>query len=240
MIILQKSFKIKCKYIDIPILIVVGMLLATIVLSFIFNFIGLSNTLIQGAVFPILSIFANLIILKMIQITMSIEDIKFNKINVISIVVIFLFFMIYYGITLCRREFVYYWDYSNYIAKQYSLEEAFGIGTKNGIVTLLYSFLGDYTGFINIFTEFPFCLTSKTGDCYAMVQLVNIFLPILLSLSILIKKIGQIFQIKNKNLYFSITLLITTTFPLLHKAALKGQPDWFGIIFCLIILLEFP
>lgn len=233
---LTKYFKIKYKYIDVPILIVGGLLLVVGALSLIYSFIGLPNALIQSAVFPILSIFANLIILKMIQITMSIEDIKFNKINKISIVAIFLFFIIYYGITLYRREFIYYWDYSNYIAKQYTLEEAFGIGTKNGIITLLYSFLGDYTGFINIFTEFPFCLTSKTGDCYVMVQLVNVFLPILLSLSILIKKIGNIFKIKNKNLYFSITLLITITFPLLHKAALKGQPDWFGIIFCMIII----
>lgn len=39
-------------------------------------------------------------------------------------------------------------------------------GAGAGLRYLVGTFAEDYTSFISLFTEFPFCLTRRTGDAY--------------------------------------------------------------------------
>lgn len=49
----------------------------------------------------------------------------------------------------------------------------------------------DYTNFITLFTEFPFCLTSHTGDAYSFSQVFCILPTLLVLLAGLVVKVGR-------------------------------------------------
>lgn len=223
----------KCKYIDIPLLI-----LFTVVAFFIATDApDLLPDPLRKYFFPIFSVFVNLLIYKMIQMIMSINNIRLEKYQWLLIVCAFAGAFVSYVVIILSRDFIYYWDFSNYIIKQYDTEKAFTGSVVSGIKYLLLSFTGDYTNFINIFTEVPFCLTSKTGDAYVLSQLVNIFIPVSVLLGMLISKMSDILQVKNKRMFFVISFLMSVSFPMLHNASFLGQPDWFGVIFCLVIVI---
>mgnify|MGYP000718433889 CR=1 FL=1 len=78
--------------------------------------------------------------------------------------------VLYFYWALGRRQFIYAWDYVNYIQKQFNTEAAFALGPVAGFKYIISTFSEDYTNFITLFTEFPFCLTAKTGDSYAFAQ----------------------------------------------------------------------
>ena len=89
--------------------------------------------------------------------------------------------VVYFYWTLSSRSFIYVWDYANYLLKQYDAEAAFAQSTGGGLRYLFGSMADDYTNFITLFTEFPFCLTDHTGDAYSFSQVFCI-LPTLLVL----------------------------------------------------------
>ncbi len=88
-----------------------------------------------------------------------------------------------------------------------------------------------------MFTEFPFCLTAKTGDSYAFAQVFCVLPSLMLMLAGLTIKIGQILEVKNKFWYFIIGFSWVLTYPFLRMSAMLAQPDWFGLIFAFAILL---
>lgn len=138
---------------------------------------------------------------------------------------------------LGRRDFVYAWDYINYISKQYAAETAFAQGPGAGFAFIFGSLAEDYTNFITLFTEFPFCLTQRTGDSYAFAQVFCILPTLLVLLAGLVVKVGQMLRVRHRFYYFLIGLSWTLTYPFLRMSALLAQPDWFGLIFGFAILL---
>ena len=74
--------------------------------------------------------------------------------------------VLYFYWALGRRQFIYVWDYANYLIKQYNAEAAFALGPMAGFQFIFSSLADDYTNFITLFTEFPFCLTARTGDSF--------------------------------------------------------------------------
>ena len=50
-------------------------------------------------------------------------------------------------------------------------------------------------------------------------------------------KAGQMLRVKNRFWYFLIGFSWCITFPFLRMSAMLGQPDWFGLIFALMLLL---
>ena len=108
--------------------------------------------------------------------------------------------VVYFYWTLSSRSFVYVWDYANYLLKQYDAEAAFAQSTGAGFRFLLDSITEDYTNFITLFTEFPFCLSGKTGDDYAFCQVFSV-LPSLLVLLAGLMVWGPIrlLEVKQKN-----------------------------------------
>ena len=95
----------------------------------------------------------------------------------------------------------------------------------------------DYTNFITLFTEFPFCLTDHTGDAYSFSQVFCILPTLLVLLAGLVVKVGQLLNVKNRMYYFLFGLTLTAAYPFLRMSAVLAQPDWFGLIFAFAILL---
>ena len=141
--------------------------------------------------------------------------------------------VLYFYWALGRRQFIYAWDYVNYIQKQFNTEAAFALGPVAGFKYIISTFSEDYTNFITLFTEFPFCLTAKTGDSYAFAQVFCVLPSLMLMLAGLTIKIGQILEVKNKFWYFIIGFSWVLTYPFLRMSAMLAQPDWFGLILLL-------
>ncbi len=145
--------------------------------------------------------------------------------------------VLYFYWTLGSRTFLYYWDYVNYILKQYHAEAAFAQNTGAGFRFLLDSITEDYTNFITLFTEFPFCLSGKTGDDYAFCQVFSVLPSLLVLLAGLTVKVGRMLRVKNRFWYFLIGFSWCATFPFVRMSAVLGQPDWFGLIFAFMLML---
>ena len=99
--------------------------------------------------------------------------------------------VVYFYWTLSSRSFVYVWDYANYLLKQYDAEAAFAQSAGAGLAYIFGSMADDYTNFITLFTEFPFCLTSHTGDDYSFSQVFCILPTLLVLLAGLVVKVGR-------------------------------------------------
>lgn len=99
------------------------------------------------------------------------------------------------------------------------------------------SFAEDYTNFITLFLDFPFCLSDRTGDSFAFCQVFSILPMLLVLLAGLTIKVGQMLQVKNRFWYFLIGMTWMVTYPWLRMSAMLSQPDWFGLIFGFSILL---
>ena len=145
--------------------------------------------------------------------------------------------VLYFYWTLSSRTFLYHWDYVNYILKQYNAEAAFAQSTGAGFRFLLDSITEDYTNFITLFTEFPFCLSGKTGDDYAFCQVFSVLPSLLVLLAGLTVKVGRMLRVKNRFWYFLIGFSWCATFPFVRMSAVLGQPDWFGLIFAFMLML---
>ena len=137
--------------------------------------------------------------------------------------------VVYFYWTLSSRSFVYVWDYANYLLKQYDAEAAFAQSAGAGLAYIFGSMADDYTNFITLFTEFPFCLTSHTGDAIPSVRC-SASCPPAGAAGGLVVKVGQILNVKNRRYYFLFGMTLTAAYPFLRMSAVLAQPDWFGLI----------
>lgn len=186
--------------------------------------------------FPLLSLWAGLALFYAAVQGLKIAHVELDRFHWAVLGVLWLCAAIYLLFTLSRRDFIYYWDYSNYIFRQYKAEAAFAGGAGAGLRYLVGTFAEDYTSFISLFTEFPFCLTRRTGDAYTASQLVSILPTLLVALAGMVRKVGQCLDVQNERLFFVLGMGLCACFPFVRMAAMLGQPDWFGLIFALLIL----
>lgn len=191
----------------------------------------------QAAFFPLVSLWCSCILFYGVLWVLRVADVEFTFFHYAVLVACWAGSVVYFYWALGRREFIYAWDYVNYIDKQFHAEAAFALGPITGFQYIFDSFTDDYTNFITLFTEFPYCLTSKTGDSYAFAQVFCIVPTLMVLLAGLTIKIGKILNVKNKFYYFLIGFSWTLTYPFLRMSAMLAQPDWFGLIFAFSILL---
>lgn len=187
--------------------------------------------------FPLVSLWCNLALFACVLLVLRVAGIKFDLFHKAVIVGLWAAALIYFFWALNRRSFVYIWDYVNYINKQYSAEAAFLQGPAAGFQYIFGSFAEDYTNFITLFLDFPFCLSDRTGDSFAFCQVFSILPMLLVLLAGLTIKVGQMLRVKNRFWYFLMGFSWCITFPFLRMSAMLGQPDWFGLIFGFSILL---
>ena len=187
--------------------------------------------------FPLVSLWCNLALFGLVLVVLRLADVKFDLFHRAVLIGLWAAALLYFFWALNRRSFVYIWDYANYLTKQYSAEAAFLQGPGAGFQSIFSSLTDDYTSFITLFLEFPFCLSARTGDDFAFCQVFSIVPMLLTLLAGLVLKVGQMLRIKNRFWYFLIGLSWVFTYPWLRMSAMLGQPDWFGLIFAFSILL---
>lgn len=187
--------------------------------------------------FPLLSLWVNLALFVLALCVLRIAKVQFDLFHWAVILGIWAIGVVYFYWTLSSRTFIYVWDYANYLLKQYDAEAAFAQSAGAGLSYIFGSFADDYTSFITLFTEFPFCLTDHTGDAYAFSQVFCILPTLLALLAGLVVKVGQVLNVRNRMYYFLFGITLTAAYPFLRMSAVLGQPDWFGLIFAFAILL---
>ena len=190
-----------------------------------------------GAFFPLVSLWCSCVLFYGALWVLRVADVELNFFHRAVLVGLWAAAVLYFYWALGRRQFIYAWDYVNYIVKQYSAETAFAQGPAAGFAYIFGSFADDYTNFITLFTEFPFCLTARTGDSYAFAQVFCVLPTLMVLLAGLTVKIGQMLHVKNRFYHFLIGFSWVLTFPFLRMSAMLAQPDWFGLIFAFAILL---
>ena len=191
----------------------------------------------SGFFFPLVSLWCNLALFACVLLVLRVAGVKFDLFHKAVLVGLWAAALLYFFWALDRRSFVYIWDYFNYINKQYSAEAAFLQGPAAGFQYIFGSFAEDYTNFITLFLEFPFCLSDRTGDSFAFCQVFSILPMLLVLLAGLTIKVGQMLRVKNRFWYFLFGISWMVTYPWLRMSAMLSQPDWFGLIFGFSILL---
>ena len=191
----------------------------------------------SGLFFPLLSLWCNAALFALALLVLRRAGVELDLFHKAVLVGVWAVAALYFFWALGSRTFLYYWDYVNYILKQYNAEAAFAQSTGAGFRFLLDSITEDYTNFISLFTEFPFCLSGKTGDDYAFCQVFSVLPSLLVLLAGLTVKVGRMLRVKNRFWYFLIGFSWCATFPFVRMSAVLGQPDWFGLIFAFMLML---
>ena len=191
----------------------------------------------SGLFFPLLSLWCNAALFALALLVLRRAGVELDLFHKAVLVGLWAAAVLYFYWTLGSRTFLYHWDYVNYILKQYHAEAAFAQSTGAGFRFLLDSITEDYTNFITLFTEFPFCLSGKTGDDYAFCQVFSVLPSLLVLLAGLTVKVGRMLRVKNRFWYFLIGFSWCATFPFVRMSAVLGQPDWFGLIFSFMLML---
>ena len=187
--------------------------------------------------FPLVSLWCNAALFALVLLVLRRAGMELDLFHKAVLVGLWAAAVLYFYWTLGSRTFLYHWDYVNYILKQYHAEAAFAQSTGAGFRFLLDSITEDYTNFITLFTEFPFCLSGKTGDDYAFCQVFSVLPSLLVLLAGLTVKVGRMLRVKNRFWYFLIGFSWCSTFPFVRMSAVLGQPDWFGLIFAFMLML---
>ena len=187
--------------------------------------------------FPLVSLWCNATLFALALLVLRRAGMELDLFHKAVLVGLWAAAVLYFYWTLGSRTFLYHWDYVNYILKQYNAEAAFAQSTGAGFRFLLDSITEDYTNFITLFTEFPFCLSGKTGDDYAFCQVFSVLPSLLVLLAGLTVKVGRMLRVKNRFWYFLIGFSWCATFPFVRMSAVLGQPDWFGLIFAFMLML---
>lgn len=187
--------------------------------------------------FPLVSLWCNAALFALALLVLRRAGMELDLFHKAVLVGLWAAAALYFYWTLGSRTFLYHWDYVNYILKQYHAEAAFAQSTGAGFRFLLDSITEDYTNFITLFTEFPFCLSGKTGDDYAFCQVFSVLPSLLVLLAGLTVKVGRMLRVKNRFWYFLIGFSWCATFPFVRMSAVLGQPDWFGLIFAFMLML---
>lgn len=148
--------------------------------------------------FPLLSLWCNLALFAAVLGVLRVARVEFDLFHWAVLIGLWAAALLYFFWALNRRSFVYIWDYANYLTKQYSAEAAFLQGPGAGFRSIFSSLTDDYTSFITLFVEFPFCLSARTGDSFAFCQVFSIVPMLLTLLAGLVLKVGQMLRVKHR------------------------------------------
>lgn len=187
--------------------------------------------------FPLVSLVANITVFLGALWVLHIAGVRFERFHWAAMAAVWAGAAVCFYASLKGRDFVYIWDYVNYLNKQYTAEGVFIQSYAAGFDYIFGSLADDYTNFITFFIEFPFCLTGRTGDDFTFCQVFSVLPSLLLLLAGLVRKVGELCGFKNERWYFVFGLGWLVSYPFLRLSALLGQPDWFGLVFAFAILL---
>ena len=187
--------------------------------------------------FFLISLCINVFLVHIIHESKKVLKINWSKKEKIFISVAILSIYLFYLISLLTRNFIYYWDFACYYNIQIDTIDRFREGLFSGIRSLVGStWGGEYGNFLSFIVQAPFAFTNKTPNAYVG-SCIFLFIPyMVMSLSILIKKLLFALKETNKEIIFGMSLISFILFPLLHATSIYGQPDFFGLFFAFLIV----
>lgn len=137
-----------------------------------------------------------------------------------------------------RTRQIYTWDQRCYYELEIELLKKFDNKFLDGIKSIVKTtYKNDYGEFLLSFTSMFFNFTDKTENSFILTYVFCEILPVMFVLLLNGKNIIDKFNLKNENKIMTSAGLILLCFPLLHKAAITGQPDIFGLFFVGLIVL---
>ena len=144
----------------------------------------------------------------------------------------------FYAFVVYTRQYIYTLDNGCYYIKQLNLLDKFNAGFLEGIKEIVKTtYAQDYGSFLLVFTSLIFNFTNKTGDAFVITYVVVTVIPALLLYYMIMIKLVEKCGLKNNNWIYILGLMLIIAFPLLHYAAISGQPDFIGLIFVELIIL---
>ena len=160
-----------------------------------------------------------------------------KKFVIYSSIILFCCALVYIFIFTRTRQ-IYTWDQCGYYQLQINLLKKYEIKFLSGIKTIISTtYKEDYGYFLLSFTSMIFNLTDKVENSFILTFTFCEILPVMFVLLLNGKNIIDKFNLKNENKIMISAGLILFCFPLLHKAAITGQPDIFGLFFVGLITL---
>ena len=163
---------------------------------------------------------------------------KIDKKFVIYSLIILLCCALMYIYIFTRTRQIYTWDQRCYYELEIDLLKKFDNKFLSGIKWIVKTtYNNDYGGFLLSFTSMLFNATDKTENSFILIFVFCEILPTIFVLLLNGKNIIEKFYLKNENKIIVSAGLILLCFPLLHKAAITGQPDIFGLFFVGLITL---
>lgn len=169
--------------------------------------------------------------------TLNVEKKEKNFYSIIILITILIGASGYY-FSLHVRKVIYFWDSSNYYSIQLWTNKLTGFSLKQALKEILHSFwYDDYNCFICLFLLTPFQVFKvRTVNMYIALYYCVINIPVLVSIALVLIKCINIFGVVNKRRIFLLGYIGCAALPLIHKAALDGQPDIWGLLFCFLLI----
>lgn len=213
-----------------------------LIISIIFGiFAALSKTKIiifNEIAFYVFGIWCLIFLLLSIIIVMKICNIELDKDKKIIISIFLVVCFLIYLFTIINTKQIYTWDQRIYYSKQIDLLNSFKNSFFSGIKMIITStYKEDYGDFLLVFTSLVFSFTRKTEKMFILVYCFTEILPVIFTTLLIVQQLIKKFNFKNENKIFVLSGVLILTFPLLHKAALLGQPDIFGLFWVNLIIL---
>lgn len=165
-------------------------------------------------------------------------NLKFNKKFIIYSSIILLCCSLMYVYIIKNTKQIYTWDQRCYYELQIELLKKFETKFLSGIKSIIVTtYKEDYGSFLLSFTSMIFNFTDKREYSFILTYVFCEILPVIFVFLLNGKNIIDKFNLKNENKIMASAGLLLLCFPLLHKAAITGQPDIFGLFFVGLITL---
>lgn len=166
------------------------------------------------------------------------NNIKINYKDILLIAITSMIVILIYVVVVYTRKYAYTWDNIIYYIRQIDLLSMFNTNFFEGIKTIIKTtYFENYGYFLLSFTSLLFNYSNYTLDSFVITYAVVTIIPIITVYYAIINKLIQKYELKNKNIIILLSLILIIAFPLLHSAAMVGQPDFMGLIFVGLIIL---
>ena len=186
-----------------------------------------------------IGLLANGILIRLVASVFQALDIRFSRFHVLVCLFAAGASLGLYAYLVTSKQFLYFWDYTNYYEKTLRLiRDARKFSVFKILMDVYQSILvGEYSDFMALFTIVPFYFTDLSCDSYLLSYAV-FYLPVLYAVGCgALYQLSRWVSLKKEKWLFILGMGSMICFPLLHAAALDAMPDFLGIVFILMIIL---
>ena len=168
-------------------------------------------------------------------------EIRFTKKDVIRLIIALALGFFIYLILIMVKHSIYTWDSVGYYKMMESLLQQFQIHNITGFSEWFFSGLTyDYGDFLQIFVYPFYAFSNHSIEAYIISYYLGVVIPVIISLYIaglaIIKKVTSEELLYQRGYIKTVLCIALVLFPLLHGAAINGQPDITGLVFVGIII----